>query len=103
MPSNVNEEARRERLLRLSTSQQQTQQTQQTQQNGQSHHHPTTILYYHRGEGSGNVFRFRVGPEYFWIAGSGPGGSLTPSEEERFYRVAELAGLEWTGDGYMQL
>ncbi|UKZ76767.1 hypothetical protein TrVFT333_004477 [Trichoderma virens FT-333] len=53
--------------------------------------------------GSGNVFRFRVGPEYFWIAGSGPGGSLTPSEEEHFYCVAQLAGLEWTGDEYMQI
>lgn len=45
-------------------------------------------------EGSGNVFRFRVGPDYYWIAGSGPGGSLTASEEEQFYRAMEAAGVE---------
>ncbi|KAL7907319.1 hypothetical protein GGI35DRAFT_481863 [Trichoderma velutinum] len=97
MPSNVNEEARRERLLRPSTSQE------QAQQNGQAHGQHTTILYYHPGMGSGNVFRFRIGPDYFWIAGSGPGGSLTPSEEEHFYRAMELAGVERTEDHYMEI
>ncbi|KAL6806429.1 hypothetical protein GGI42DRAFT_282137 [Trichoderma sp. SZMC 28013] len=106
MPSNANEESRRERLLRLSTSQEQTQQTQQAQQaqqNGQVHGQHTPILYYHLGMGSGNVFRFRVGPDYYWIAGSGPGGSLTPSEEEHFYRAMEFAGVEKGEDSYIQV
>lgn len=40
-----------------------------------------------------SVFRFRVGPDYYWIAGSGPGGSLTASEEH-FYRAMEAAEVE---------
>ncbi|KAL7789674.1 hypothetical protein V8C43DRAFT_306761 [Trichoderma afarasin] len=86
----TNEEARR------SAAQQQALGTNlnQEQENGQAHTHPTTILYYQRGEGSGNVFRFRVGPDYYWMAGSGPGGSLTASEEEHFYRAMKAAGVE---------
>ncbi|KAL7955821.1 hypothetical protein V8C34DRAFT_326825 [Trichoderma compactum] len=110
----TNEEARRERLLRLSAAQEQssgttlnqeqtqTQERAQTQeaqtqehiQQSQTHCDPTNILYYHLGEGSGNVLRFRIGPDYYWIAGSGPGGSMTASEEEHFYREMEAAGVE---------
>ncbi|KAL6696886.1 hypothetical protein J3F84DRAFT_407614 [Trichoderma pleuroticola] len=100
MPSNSNEESRRERLLRLSTSQEQ---TQQTQQNGQVHGQQTPILYYHQGMGNGNVFRFRIGPDYYWIAGSGPGGSLTPSEEEHFWRAMDIAGVQRVRDHYIQV
>lgn len=52
---------------------------------------PLMIIY---SEGSGNVFRFRIGPDYYWIAGSGLGGSLTADEEEHFYRVMEAIGVE---------
>ncbi|KAH0529020.1 hypothetical protein TsFJ059_003822 [Trichoderma semiorbis] len=104
MPANA--EARRERLLRLSTAQEQasgtalnqaqtqTQTQEQAGQNDQAHNQPAIILYYERGEGSGNVFRFRIGPDYYWIAGSGLGGSLTADEEEHFYRVMEAIGVE---------
>ncbi|KAL7952003.1 hypothetical protein V8C42DRAFT_24506 [Trichoderma barbatum] len=87
MPSNLNQEARLERVC-LSAQE-------QTHENGPcDQHQPKMVLYYQRGEGTGNVFRFRVGPDYYWIAGSGPGGSLTPSEEEYFYRAMERAGVQ---------
>ncbi|KAL7930798.1 hypothetical protein V8C35DRAFT_312216 [Trichoderma chlorosporum] len=97
MPSN--KEARRERSFCLSTSQGQPREPlQQPHQDGQAHQQPATTLYFHQGEGSGSVFRFRIGPDYYWIEGSGPGGSLTPSEEEQFYRAMENAGVERVED-----
>lgn len=44
--------------------------------------------------GSGNLSRFRVGSDDYWIAGCGPSGTLTISEAQLLYQRMGLAGIE---------
>ncbi|KAL6827922.1 hypothetical protein V8C40DRAFT_265078 [Trichoderma camerunense] len=98
MSSNENQQAQDEQPSHGSISQEQ---TQETQQNGQAGDQSRPTVRFHRGVGTGNVFHFRIGPDIYWIRGSGPGGSLTANEEARFYRAMEMAGVRRDEDIYI--